>query len=117
MASEILIALVTKLYEVVQTVQGNKERCKEISQRAQRLVPALRRVSSSGEQEVRIEHDKVSLAHSFRLHERHQCAATRLDVNDQIRRVCFYYAAPSRHQRNCVCSVVNGEIRFGFCCR
>lgn len=67
MASEILIALVTKLYEVVQTVQGNKERCKEISQRAQRLVPALRRVSSSGEQEVRIEQYIVSLAHSFLL--------------------------------------------------
>ena len=52
MACEILTSLCTKLYDVVQTVKGNKKRCKEISERAQRLVPALERVSSSGDQEV-----------------------------------------------------------------
>lgn len=54
MATEILTSLATKLYEVVQQVKGNKERCKEIGERAQRLVPALRRLTSTpGDQEVR----------------------------------------------------------------
>lgn len=52
MACAILTSLCAKLHEVVQTVKGNKGRCKEISERAQRLVPALERVSSSGDQEV-----------------------------------------------------------------
>lgn len=54
MATEVLTSLATKLYEVVQQVKGNKERCKEIGERAQRLVPALRRLTSTpGDQEVR----------------------------------------------------------------
>eukprot|EP00729_Bicosta_minor_P024124 gene24124-18071_t len=47
MATEVLTSLATELYEVVQTVKGNKERCKEIGERAHRLAPALRRVTST----------------------------------------------------------------------
>ena len=65
MACEILTSLCTKLYEVVQTVKGNKERCKEISERAQRLVPALERVSSSGDQEVSIHEYLWNLRYLF----------------------------------------------------
>lgn len=56
MATEVLTSLATKLYEVVQTVKGNTERCKEIGERAHRLAPALRRVASTpGDQAVRNE--------------------------------------------------------------
>lgn len=56
MATEALTFLAQKLYEVVQTVKGNKERCKEIGERAQRLAPALQRVASTpGDQAVRNE--------------------------------------------------------------
>ena len=47
MATEVITSLVQKLYEVAQTVQGNKESCKEINERAQRLIPALTRIASS----------------------------------------------------------------------
>ena len=47
MATEVLTELATKLYEVVQTVKGNIERCKQVNARAQRLVPALERIRAS----------------------------------------------------------------------
>lgn len=47
-----IIELIAELGEVVRDVQGNKERCKEIADRAQRLVPALQDVNSSGNEEV-----------------------------------------------------------------
>ena len=98
MASEILIVLVTKLYEVVQTVRGNKERCKEISQRAQRLLPAFERVIS-GEQEVSNIYLEAIIYYCS------LTAATPLNVNVQIRRVCYHFTAPGHHPRNCAGSV------------
>ena len=47
MATEVITSLATKLYEVVKLVKGNKEQCKEIGSRAQRLVPLVKRIGRS----------------------------------------------------------------------
>lgn len=67
MATEVLTSLATELYEVVQQVKGNKERCKEIGERAQRLVPALRRLTSTpgDDQEVRKKINSLYLSFFF----------------------------------------------------
>lgn len=57
MATEVITSLVQKLYEVAQTVQGNKESCKEINERAQRLIPALTRIASSPAKNNVSQHD------------------------------------------------------------
>lgn len=57
MATEVITSLVQKLYEVAQTVQGNKESCKEINERAQRLIPALARIASSPAKNNVSQHD------------------------------------------------------------
>lgn len=54
MELETIFSCIQTLYVLVETVRGNAERCKEISDRAQRLVPALRRLHSTpAEQAVR----------------------------------------------------------------